>query len=72
MNATILQPGQIEAPAGEIPFLRLPARDSFFKDRAARFRQLAPDHKMADFLGFMASLADAQQAALTTFPPVPA
>lgn len=71
MNSTILQPGQIEAPAGEIPFLRLPARDSFFKDRAARFRQLAPGHKMADFLGFMASLADAQQAALTAFPPVP-
>lgn len=71
MTATILQPGQIEAPAGEIPFLRLPARDSFFKDRAARFRQLAPDHKMGDFLGFMAHLADAQHAALAGFPPVP-
>ena len=27
MTATILQPGQIEPPAGDIPFLRLPARD---------------------------------------------
>jgi FdhE protein len=70
-TATILQPGQLEAPAGDIPFLRLPARDSFFKDRAARFRRLAPDHKLGEFLAFMAQLADAQQAALADFPPVP-
>lgn len=69
--STILQPGQIEAPAGDIPYLRLPARDTFFKDRAARFRQLAPGHKMGDFLAFMADLADAQQAALLNFPAVP-
>ena len=66
--STILQPGQIEAPAGDIPFLRLPARGSFFKDRAARFRQLAPAHKMGDFLEFMAGLAEAQDAALANFP----
>lgn len=71
MTATILQPGQIEPPAGDIPFLRLPARDSFFKDRAARFRQLAANHKMGDFLEFMASLAEAQHAALQRFPQVP-
>jgi len=71
MTATILQPGQIEAPAGDIPFLRLPARGSFFKDRAARFRQLAPAHKMGDFLEFMAGLAEAQHAALAHFPEVP-
>lgn len=71
MTASILQPGQIEAPAGDIPFLRLPARDSFFKDRAARFRQLAPGHKMGDFLGFLAHVADAQHAALADFPAVP-
>ncbi|MFN3750636.1 MAG: formate dehydrogenase accessory protein FdhE [Thiobacillus sp.] len=69
--STILQPGQLEAPAGEIPFLRLPARDSFFKDRAARCRQLAPGHKLGAFLAFLAQLADAQQAALAGFPPVP-
>jgi FdhE protein len=69
--STILQPGQIEAPAGSIPFLRLPARGSFFKDRAARFRQLAAGHKMGDFLEFMASLAEAQHAALAHFPAIP-
>ncbi len=66
--STILQPGQIEPPAGDIPFLLLPARDSFFKERAARFRQLAANHKMGDFLEFMAGLADAQHAALAHFP----
>lgn len=71
MTATILQPGQIEAPASDIPFLRLPARGSYFKDRAARFRQLAPPHKMGDFLAFMARIADAQHAALANFPNVP-
>ncbi|MBT9611993.1 MAG: formate dehydrogenase accessory protein FdhE, partial [Burkholderiales bacterium] len=70
MASSILQPGQLEAPAGEIPFLRLPARTSFFKDRAERFRQLARDHKMGDFLAFMARIADAQHAALQHFPPV--
>jgi FdhE protein len=69
--STILQPGQVEAPAGDIPFLHLPARDSIFKDRAERFRQLAPGHKLGDFLAFMAHLADAQQAALADFAPVP-
>lgn len=69
--STIIQPGQIETPAGEIPFLRLPARDCFFKDRAERFRQLAREHKMGEFLTFMARLSDAQHAALQHFPPVP-
>lgn len=69
--STILQPGQLEVPAGEIPFLRVPARDSFFKDRAERFRQLAMGHKMGDFLAFMACIADAQHAALQHFPQVP-
>ena len=67
MSATILQSGQIEAPAGDIPFLRLPARDSLFKDRAARFRQLASGHKLGDFLDFMARITDAQQDALANF-----
>ncbi|MDP1680491.1 MAG: formate dehydrogenase accessory protein FdhE [Burkholderiales bacterium] len=71
MTATIIQPGQLEAPAGEITFLRLPARDSFFKDRAERFRQLAREHKMGKFLAFMARIADAQHAALQHFPQVP-
>jgi FdhE protein len=71
VNANILQPGQIEVPAGDIPFLRLPALDTYFKDRAARFRQLSSGHKMGDFLAFIAHLADAQQSALSNFPDVP-
>lgn len=70
MNTSILQPGQIEAPAGEIPFLRLPERGGVFRQRALRLRGLSVNHPMADFLAFMAHLADAQQGALETFPPV--
>lgn len=70
-HTTILQPGQFEAPAGDIPFLRLPARDTLFKDRAARLRQCAPGHTLGDYLAFMAQLADAQQATLAHFQPVP-
>lgn len=71
MTANIIQPGQLEAPAGEIPFLRVPARDSFFKDRADRFRQLARERKMGEFLAFMAHIADAQHDAQQNFPQVP-
>ena len=70
-TGVILQPGQLEAPAGNIPFLHLPVRANLFKDRAARFRQLAVSHKLGDFLEFMASLAEAQHAALMHFPKVP-
>jgi FdhE protein len=71
VTGTILEPGQIEPPAGDIPFLRLPARETFFSDRAERFRQLATGHTLGDFLAFMGHVADAQQAALTHFPEVP-
>lgn len=70
MTTTILEPGQIEAPAGEIPFLRLPERAGVFRQRALRLRGLSVNHPMADFLAFMAHLADAQQAALDAFPEV--
>ena len=65
----IIQPGQIEPPAGEIPFIYQP--DSVFRDRAMRLRQLAAGHVMKDFLLFMAQLTEAQHAALTVFPQVP-
>lgn len=71
MSSTILQPGEIETPASKIPFLRLPERKSIFRQRARRLRGLAANHTMADFLSFMAHLADAQQAALDTFPEIP-
>lgn len=71
MTTTIIQPGEIERPAGEIPFLHIPERYGIFRDRAARLRTLAQGHTMKDFLLFMASICDAQQAALDVFPAVP-
>lgn len=71
MTTTILQPGQIEPPVGEIPFLRLPERATFFARRAKRCRQLAVVHVQREFLAFMAEIALAQQAALAHFPQVP-
>lgn len=64
----IIQPGQIEAPSGDIPFIYIPPRDNVFRDRAGRLRQLAEGHVMKDFLLFMAELTEAQHAALAVFP----
>ncbi len=63
----VLEPGQIEAPAGEIRFLFLAGRDLFAR-RAERFRLLSEDHPLGDYLAFLAALADAQQNALNQFP----
>lgn len=70
-TTTIIQPGEIERPAGEILFLHIPERYGIFRDRAARLRTLAQDHTMKEFLLFMANVCDAQQAALNVFPEVP-
>ena len=69
-EARILEPGQIEAPAGEIRFLFLPGRDLFSR-RAERFRFLSDGHPLGDYLAFLAQLADAQQEALNQFPSSP-
>lgn len=66
----ILEPGQIEAPAGEIRHLILAGRDLFSR-RAERFRHLAPGHPLGDYLAFLATLADAQQEVLNRFPALP-
>jgi FdhE protein len=71
MTTTIIQPGEIERPVGEIPHLHIPDRNSVFLDRAARLRALAQEHTMKDFLLFMAGVCNAQQAALNVFPEVP-
>jgi len=63
----ILNPGQIEVPAGQIPFLFLAGRD-IFACRAERFRLLSRGHPLGDYLAFLASLADAQQKVLNEFP----
>ena len=70
-TTTIIQPGEIEQPAGEIPFIYIPQRNGIFHDRAVRLRMLGQNHSMRDFLIFMASICEAQQAALNVFPEVP-
>ena len=71
-TTTILQPGQIEAGAPDIPELRLPPPD-LFVTRASRLRQLSEGHALGGYLLFIASLIEAQQTALkglTDLPPV--
>ena len=72
MNAEsrIIEPSQIQPPAGQIRFL-IPAGRDLFARRADRFRQLAQGHSLGDYLAFLALLADAQQAALNRFPALP-
>jgi FdhE protein len=63
----ILEPGQMETPAGEIRFLFLPRRELFSR-RAERLRLLSKGHPLGDYLAFLALLADAQHDALKQFP----
>ncbi|WP_310600603.1 formate dehydrogenase accessory protein FdhE [Desulfobulbus sp.] len=63
ITTPILQPGQVEAPAGDIPALFLPAADLFAR-RSRRFGHLAPGHGLADYLLFLARLAEWQQQEL--------
>lgn len=69
-QARIIEPGQIEAPAGQFPFLRL-AEPNIFKDRAERFRQLSRGHYLSGYLSFLGTLSQAQQEVLNHFPTVP-
>lgn len=71
----ILPRGEIESlDHTSVPRLRLPVRASVFADRAARLRQLAPGNPAEAYLRLMATLADAQQQALSAsaVPEVPA
>lgn len=70
MTATIIEPGTLEPPAGDIPYLRLPAR-GLFETRAARLAALAAGHVLGDYLGFLAALACAQHSALAWVRDVP-
>jgi FdhE protein len=67
MTTTLLQPGEIEAAAGDIPELRLPPADIFLA-RAQRLEQLAEGHTLGDYLRFVARLARAQQERLDAGP----
>ena len=61
----ILSRGEIESlDHTAIPRLRPPERASLFAERARRLRQLAEGHPLAGYLRLMATLADAQQAAV--------
>jgi len=70
ITTSIVQPGEIERPAGEIPFLHIPERGWIFRDRAERLRTLAQGHTLKELLLFAANVCDAQQAALHIFPDV--
>jgi FdhE protein len=62
MSTRILEPGQIEQQgAGTIVRLRLPAGPEIFGERAQRLRQLAPGSAIADYLRFVARIAEQQQ-----------
>lgn len=62
----VIQPGVIEVPPGDIPFVLLPARDTF-QARAARLNALAEGHALAEYLRFLAALARAQHDSLALF-----
>ena len=66
----ILQPGEIEAFSSAIAQLHLPA-DDVFRARAQRLRRIAPGHSLADYLGFVATIADCQQVLLDGLGKVP-
>ena len=50
------------------PFVRLPDPASLFAQRAARLKTLTATGELAPYLGFLAALADAQDAVLPTLP----
>ncbi len=55
----------------EAPYLRLPDVKRVFAERSDRFTTLAAHHALGDYLAFLATLAQAQQAALDRMPAIP-
>lgn len=68
IETRIMEPGQIEPPAGEIPHLHLPDPRTVFSRRAERFHTLAQGHPMGGYLALLEQVADAQQDLLDRFP----
>lgn len=65
--ARVLEPGVIETPVGDIPYLMLASSDLFTR-RAERLRTHADTHPLGEYSLFLAELADAQQQALARLP----
>lgn len=69
MNSIQMTPAeQRSAGVGEIPAVLLPTLGERYRQRATRLRQLAEGHPMADYLRFVAQVADAQQQLLERLP----
>ncbi len=65
----ILQPGEIEAlDRTNFPRILLPQPATLFQARAARLRQLADGHPIADYLRFAARVVEAQQQQAAQLP----
>ncbi len=64
MATTIIEPGFIQPPSIEPPFLRQPNGKVLFSERSRRLMAVAEGHALADFLRFMGHLAEVQQHAL--------
>lgn len=64
MATTIIEPGFIQPPSIDPPFLRQPNASGLFGERSERLLALAQGHALADFLRFMGALTAAQQYAM--------
>ena len=67
-DVRILEPGQLEAPRGEIRPLFLPSKDLFAR-RALRLHGLSKGNPLGDYLEFLALLSDAQHDVLSNLSP---
>ncbi|MGX1127174.1 formate dehydrogenase accessory protein FdhE domain-containing protein [Pseudomonas sp. HLS-6 TE3448] len=69
MSSIQLTPVEPRSPGiTEIPAVLLPSLKQRYAPRAARLRQLAEEHVMADYLNFAANIVAAQQHLLDTRP----
>lgn len=68
---TAMQPAEMESARGGIPLLFLPLRDDLFAARASRFRALAANHTLGEFLLLMGEVAESQQQVFDAFPVLP-
>lgn len=65
----VVQPVQPQPSSSDAPAILLPVPASVFAERGSRFAHLATDHSLADWLGFLARLSQAQHLALASLSP---